>query len=126
MRTSRYYFGQIVWASIFDGRRKTKNRRVLIVDDDLDYETTGEILIIPFSTSESIPCPYYHVEINGGEVERECPSLPERCRAKCDGAEYINVERLGGGAGFMPDEPLLLIREAFARLLSDRDVPWWS
>jgi len=126
LRTSRFYCGQIVWAFVFDGGHKTKVRRVLIAEQEFNYDVTGEILIIPFSTSESAPCPYYHVEINGGEADSECPSLPERCWAKCDGAELIGVERIKGSAGAMPDAPFLLIKDAFARMLNDPKVKWWS
>jgi uncharacterized protein YifN (PemK superfamily) len=126
LRTSRFYFGQIVWASVFDGRHKTKVRRVVIFDEDLNYDVTGEILIVPFSTSENVPCPYYHVEVNGSDPETKCQSLPDRCWAKIDGAEYIGVDRIREHAGVVPDSLLLLIKGAFARALEDPDFKWWS
>ena len=72
MRTSRFRFGQVVLATFYDKRRKTKHRPVLIIDDDDDYEITGDILVIPLTTSEPDPCEYYHIEVNGDDPESRC------------------------------------------------------
>ena len=75
MRTSRFRYGQIVLASFHDKRHKTKRRPVVIIDDCDDYEITGEILIVPFSTSKPTPFRYYHVEINGSNPDSKCEAL---------------------------------------------------
>jgi mRNA-degrading endonuclease toxin of MazEF toxin-antitoxin module len=125
VRTSRFRFGQIVQATFHDKRRSTKLRPVLIIDDDDDYESTGEILVVPFTTSEPIPCEYYHIVINGDDPGSECAALPQRCWAKCDGAECIKVERLEKTLGYMPMSLVLIIREAYRRAYDDPDVHWW-
>jgi len=54
---ARFRFGQIVSAYIADGRRKTKERPVVIISDDDDYEITGKILVAsgPFNKAGSSP-----------------------------------------------------------------------
>jgi uncharacterized protein YifN (PemK superfamily) len=125
VRTSRFRFGQIVLASVHDRRRKTKSRPVVVIDEDDDYDVTGEILIVPISTSEPVPRFYYHVEINGGTASSECAALPERCWAKCNGAECIKVERITKSLGYMPVGLLISIRDAYRRAYDDPAVEWW-
>ena len=125
MRTSRFRFGQIVLASFHDKRHGTKRRPVVIIDDDDDYEITGEILVGPFSTSESTRCPFYRIEINGAHAASKCDALLERCWAKCDGAECIKVERLKKSLGDMPASLLISIREAYRRAYDNPDVEFW-
>ena len=50
MRTSRFRYGQIVLASFHDKRRTTKNRPVVIIDDDGDYEVTGLCAVQPMAS----------------------------------------------------------------------------
>ena len=51
--------------------------------------------------------------------------LPERCWAKCDGAECIKVERLRKTLGYMPDSLTIAVRDAYRRAYDDPTVDWW-
>ncbi len=123
---ARYYFGQIVAAWIDDGKGRTKKRPVLIIDDDEDYEQTGEIQVIFISTKRSNPCPYYHIKVHSTTKRDAYTGLSEPCWAKCNIASNIEVRRLGSTIGHMPDHLLKRIVDVYDRIYDDPHFDDWQ
>jgi mRNA-degrading endonuclease toxin of MazEF toxin-antitoxin module len=117
LRTSRYRFGQVVWASIHDGFHSTKVRPALIIDKDDEYEATGEIEVIPFSTGQPRPLLEWHVEIRPENLIGNCSKLPKQCWAKCDWGHYIKIERIRSTICQLPDDLLDSIEDAYGRFV---------
>ncbi len=78
---SRYYHGQIVSASMSNGQ-KTETHPAIIIDGEDDYQTTGELLVIPISSRPTVPCPHYHIQVHFDHKIDPVTTLYYPCWAK--------------------------------------------
>lgn len=125
-RTARYRFGQILWASIHDGVRTTKQRPVVIIDKDTDYTVDDDILVVAISTRCESPCPDYHIQVHGSHKLDEHTGLSQPCWAKCNFPRYLKAAKLGKPIGNMPLELLEEIVDTFDRLCADDSFDNWQ
>ena len=84
LRTSRFYVGQIVAASVHDGIKSTKVRPVIIIDEIRDSDADDEIMVIYISTNEQCPCPPYHIKVHGSNKKDPVTGLSAPSWAKCN------------------------------------------
>jgi hypothetical protein len=84
LRTSRFYVGQIVAASVHDGIKSTKVRPVIIIDEIRDSDADDEIMVIYISTNEQRPCPPYHIKVHGSNEKDPVTGLSAPSWAKCN------------------------------------------
>jgi mRNA-degrading endonuclease toxin of MazEF toxin-antitoxin module len=122
---SRFRFGQIVIASIPDGKGKTKDRPVVIIDNDVDAATT-EILVICISTTMDRKAPYYHVQVHNSNRRDPVTGLSRRCWAKCNFAKEIPISRIKSSRGDMRDDLMEEIVKAFDQLMNDTKFADWQ
>ena len=122
----RFYFGQIVLASISDGRGKTKDRPVLIIDRDFDNRTSETILVVCISTTPDKPIPYYHIQVHKNNKRDSHTGLSRPSWAKCNFAMWLPVKRLKSTCGHMPDDVAEQIEKMFTRLLDDDNFHDWQ
>lgn len=121
----RYYFGQIVEASIHDGKRSTKPRPVVILDDDPELNSGEPILVVPITHSSSHIIPHYHIKVHDSSKTDAVTKLTGDCWAKCNWAMEIDPKRIQRSWGHMPDDLLELIIEKYKELRSDPDFDDW-
>ena len=122
----RFYFGQIVLASIDDGRGHTKERPAVIISDDDNYQVTGEILVVPITKRSEDPCPYYHIQVHDSTDKDSGTGLYYPCWAKCNWARWLPIRRIQSTLGQMPDDLLTKIADAFDALYADDTFIDWQ
>ena len=98
----------------------------MIIDNDGDYATSGEILVIPISTKKQSRCPNYHIQVHDSYKKNKQTGLYEPCWAKCNLARRSEVRKLGHTWGYMPDKLLDAIVEAYDRILGDDAFDDWQ
>lgn len=126
MRTSRFYVGQIVAASVPDGISSTKVRPVVIIDNVRDPDDNDEILVVFISTSEQKPCPFYHVKVHESTKRDPITGLSAPSWAKCNLPRYVRAARIKHTIGIMPDAILKKIVETFDKLMDDDAFDDWQ
>jgi uncharacterized protein YifN (PemK superfamily) len=125
LRTSRFYAGQIVAASVNDGIKSTKVRPVVIIDDVTDCGDDDEIMVVFISSNEQVPCPAYHVKVHGSNTKNPVTGLSVPSWAKCNLPRYVPVSRIKNTIGKMPDVLLRKIVETFDALMADDAFDDW-
>ncbi len=123
---ARFFFGQIVAASIADGHGKTKVRPVVIIDGDRDYQITGELLVIVISSSQQTPCPDYHIQVHRGTKKDPATNLDRPSWAKCNLPRRVKISRIKHSIGDMPDDLLDEIIDAYHLILQNPKFPDWQ
>ena len=71
-----------------------KVRPVVIIDNDDDYEVSGELLVIFISTKCSSPCPYYHIKIHDSDKFDAGTGLSKPSWAKCNIYRHLKLARI--------------------------------
>jgi PemK-like, MazF-like toxin of type II toxin-antitoxin system len=65
-RVGLYYFGQIIYTDIDDGKGGIKNRPAVIISSDSECESESEVLVIAITKRIEDPCPPYHYQVHEG------------------------------------------------------------
>jgi hypothetical protein len=123
---ARFYFGQVVNASISDGTGKTKVRPAVIISEDDDYEIEGEIQVVAITKDHQTPCPDYHIQVHNSTRRDPLTGLYYPCWAKCNWAPWLEIRRIKSTCGHMPDDLLTKIVDTYDRLLADEDFTDWE
>ena len=123
---ARFYFGQIVSAYIDDGRGHTKERPVVIISVDDEYQVTGELLVVPITKRPASPCPFYHVPVHHGTVKDSDTGLYYPCWAKSNWARWIEIRRIHSTWGHLPDDLSDKIANIYDTLYADDAFTDWQ
>jgi mRNA-degrading endonuclease toxin of MazEF toxin-antitoxin module len=114
-----YYFGQIIYADIDDGKGGIKNRPAVIISSDSECGSESEVLVIAITKRIEDPCPPYHYQVHEGYARDPYTGLDFPCVAKCNWARQVRLARITRRVGNMPDGLLQQIVETFDRLYND-------
>jgi uncharacterized protein YifN (PemK superfamily) len=117
----RFYDSLIVDASIADGNGSTKNRPAVVIKGGKDCDVTGEILVVPISSSDDGDIPE-NVLVNSTSEIDPVTGLVSRCWAKCDWAQWIDIRRVTGKRGDMPDGLMTSIVDTCRDIYADGEI----
>jgi hypothetical protein len=115
-----YYFADIVIAAMSDGKRKTKPRTAVIIDN-VRADTKGPFLLVSISSQGRDPCPYYHIKIHHSRHWDKDTGLSKPCWAKCNWQRDVKVGDIHERIGSMPDELMIRIVQMCNQLEDEGD-----
>ena len=121
----RFQFGQIIEAYIHDGTGRTKERPVLIISSDEDNDRGQDLLVIAITKNIEDPSPSFHIVVHRDWKRDPVTGLTAPCVAKCNWVRDVRQDRVIRSLGYMHEDLLERIVDAFDRIQADKNFKDW-
>lgn len=103
---ARFRFGQIVLASVSDGKGRTKERPCVIISTDESIATGDDLLVVAITTSQDNPIPAYHVPLPWAPRGHPATGLDKPNVAKVNWIREVPQSRVIRSLGDVPEDEL--------------------
>jgi mRNA-degrading endonuclease toxin of MazEF toxin-antitoxin module len=123
---ARLRFGQVIFASLDDGRGTFKIRPAVIISDDAECADGGAIQVVCITKSFESPWPAYHHRVHDSYHRDPDTGLEFPCVAKCNWVREIMPSDVINRVGDLPDAMAAAILESVHRLLDDTTFVEWQ
>ena len=120
IEVGRFHVGQVVQASVLDGRGNTKIRPILIISVG-DPRVPDDLFALVITGSIENPCPSYHIVVGPDDVR----GLTKLSVIKCNWTRTISPHRVIRSLGTVPDDLLDSVLDEYEKLLDDFEFQGW-